>query len=164
MTAFVIRSHLNGVHPKELMAEVRFTPTLNIQLITVSTSTSNILLKSRQQLGKRSAPFPISHQPPEEVQVAKVVIHNVSTGITRPSPILTEIASFNSGITLHHAPQWLTNQSKGWKAIRFHGPLHCWTILGHHCPERAPSLSRTPQSQPVPPLRWKYPMFRMPRL
>ncbi|KAL0630379.1 hypothetical protein Q9L58_010774, partial [Maublancomyces gigas] len=65
-----------------MIAEVRFTPNHHIQLIAVSTTTSDHLLKSRTQLEatiRHLLPSATGLQ--KEVQVVQIVIHNIPTTI-----------------------------------------------------------------------------------
>lgn len=84
MIPFAIRNHHNAVLHQILIAEPTFTTSNNIELIAVSTSTSDILLKSRQQIEEAICTIlPLSTSLRKTVQEAQVVIHNVGTGITR---------------------------------------------------------------------------------
>lgn len=109
MTPLTFRNHLKTVLLKALITEIRFTSTYNIQLIIVSTSTSDIFLKSRQQLEAAIRNFlPSATSLHEEVQLTHLVIHKVDTAINGPLQILTGIESFNPDMNVHRAHRWLT--------------------------------------------------------
>ncbi|KAL0630495.1 hypothetical protein Q9L58_010658, partial [Maublancomyces gigas] len=117
ITPLLLRDSINSALPKALIAEVRFTPNHHNQLIAVSTTTSDRLLKSRTQLEatvRHLLPSATGLQ--KEFQIVQIVIHNIPTTIPSTeegfNQVHREVEHFNPGITLHRSPHWLTKKAK----------------------------------------------------
>ncbi|KAL0630652.1 hypothetical protein Q9L58_010499 [Maublancomyces gigas] len=113
ITPLVLRDHINTALRMALIAEVRFTAKLHIQLITITNTKSDHLLKNRTKLEEAiRAILPSATSLQKEVHVVQVAIHNIRTTIPCTTEgfqqVLTEVQTFNPGTTLHRPPRWLT--------------------------------------------------------
>ncbi|KAL0630519.1 hypothetical protein Q9L58_010634, partial [Maublancomyces gigas] len=82
ITPLFLHNQINAALPRALIAEVRFTPNLHVQLIAVANTTSDTLLKSRTKLEETIRTIlPSATSLQKEVHVIQVVIHNIPTTI-----------------------------------------------------------------------------------
>lgn len=117
ITPLLPRDTINTALLKALFAEVQFTTIHHIQFMAVATSTSYHLPQPKSALEEAiHTMLPSATSLQKDIQVVQIVLRDISTTIPSTdngyTQIRRKVKEFNSGITLHCSPCWLTRPSQ----------------------------------------------------